>query len=155
MAEREAIETDLLVVGGGPAGLAAAIRFKNLLEAHNRETGGKLETSVMLIEKAAEFGAHNLSGSVLDPVSLRELFPDFEERGAPVTTRVSEDHVYMLGAGWRVGLPLVPPPLENHGNHISSLDQVVKWMASQAGAVGVDTLAGFPGAEILYEDGRV
>ena len=155
MAEREVIETDVLVVGGGPAGLAAAIRFKNLLDAHNRATGGKLERSVMVIEKAAEFGAHNLSGAILDPVSLRELFPDFEQRGAPVTTRVSEDHVYMLGAGWRVGLPLVPPPLRNHGNYIISLNQLVQWMAAQAEAVGVDTLAGFPGAEVLYDGGRV
>ena len=155
MVEREVIETDVLVVGGGPAGLAAAIRFKNLLDAHNRATGAKLERSVMVIEKAAEFGAHNLSGAVLDPVSLRELFPDFEQRGAPVTTRVNEDHVYMLGAGWRVGLPLVPPPLQNHGNYIISLNQLVQWMAAQAEAAGVDTLAGFPGAEMLYDGGRV
>ncbi len=155
MAEREVLETDVLVVGGGPAGLAAAIRFKDLLDDHNKKSGGALEASVMVVEKAAEFGAHSVSGAVLDPIALRELVPDFADKGAPVGTPVTEDHVYMLTQGGRFALPIVPPPLQNHGNYVISLNQLVKWLAQQAEARGIDLLAGFPGAELLYEGERV
>jgi electron-transferring-flavoprotein dehydrogenase len=155
MAEREVLETDVLVVGGGPAGLAAAIRFKDLLDAHNKTASPKLEASVMVVEKAAEIGAHSLSGAVLDPSSLRELIPDFKEKGAPVSTEVSEDHVYMLTGSGKFRLPIVPPPLQNHGNFVISLNQLVKWLGTQAEARGIDVLAGFPAAEVLYEGDRV
>ncbi len=155
MAEREVLDTDVLIVGGGPAGLAAAIRFKDLLDAHNKTAAKKLEASVMVVEKGPEVGAHSLSGAVLDPIALAELVPDFAAKGAPVTTRVSEDHVYMLTSGGRIRLPIVPPPLQNHGNYVVSLNQLVKWLGKQAEERGIDVLAGFPGSEVLYEGDRV
>lgn len=155
MPEREVLETDVLIVGGGPAGLAAAIRFKDLLDAHNRTAAKKLEASVMVVEKGPEIGAHSLSGAVLDPVSLQELVPDFAAKGAPVGTPVTEDHVYMLTAGAKLRLPIVPPALQNHGNYVISLNQLVKWLGTQAEERGIDVLAGFPGAEVLYEGDRV
>lgn len=153
--ERDVLETDVLVVGGGPAGLSAALRFKQLLAAHNRDAAVKIDGSVMVVDKAAEFGAHSLSGAVLDPGSLRELIPDFEAQGAPVTTRVTEDHVYVLTSRRAFPLPIVPPPLQNHGNYVISLNQLVKWLAGKVEAAGADMAPGFPGAEVLYEDDRV
>jgi electron-transferring-flavoprotein dehydrogenase len=155
MPEREVLETDVLVVGGGPAGLAAAIRFKDLLEGHNATAAKPLEATIMVVEKAAEFGAHSLSGGVLDPASLEELIPGFAQKGAPVATKVTEDHVYFLTAGGKLALPFVPPALQNHGNYVISLNQLVKWMAAQAEARGIDLLPGFPGSAMLVENGRV
>jgi electron-transferring-flavoprotein dehydrogenase len=153
--ERDVLETDVLVVGGGPAGLAAAIRFKDLLDAHNAKAATKLEAGVMVVEKAPEFGAHSLSGGVLDPISLKELFPDFQAKGAPVTAEVTSDAVYFLTSIEKFKLPIVPPALQNHGNYVVSLNQLVKWMASQAEARGIDLLPEFPGAEMLYDGDKV
>ncbi|MGE3770052.1 MAG: electron transfer flavoprotein-ubiquinone oxidoreductase [Bdellovibrionales bacterium] len=142
---REVMEYDVLVVGAGPSGLAAAIRLKQLAAAAGKEI------SVCIIEKGAEVGAHLLSGAVLEPRALEELFPDYKERGAPLETPVQEDKFYFLTKGSAVRLP-TPPQMHNEGNFIISLGAVAKWMAQQAEALGVEIYAGFAGAEVLYDE---
>jgi len=146
------MEFDVLIVGGGPAGLAAAIRLKQLAKAKSREI------SVCLIEKGGEIGAHILSGAVLDPIALDELLPDWKQQGAPLHTEVSEDRFLFLTeqGGYKTPNLLLPNCFTNHGNYIISLGSVCRWLGAQAEALGVDLFPGFAGAEILYDDqGRV
>ena len=150
--EREAMEYDVVIIGAGPSGLSAGIRLKQLAQEMDREI------SVCILEKGSEVGAHILSGAVLDPRALNELFPDWKELGAPLNTPVSAEKFMFLtekgGLSWPAAL--LPPPMKNHGNYVISLANLCRWLGEQAEALGVEIYPGFAAAEVLYrEDGSV
>jgi electron-transferring-flavoprotein dehydrogenase len=147
---RESLDVDVLIVGGGPAGMSAALRLAQL----QKEKGGE-PLAIAVLEKAREVGAHMLSGAVLDPSALRRLIPDFLERGAPLASEVHHDHVYFLTRSGKIEFPVTPPPLKNHGHYIISLNRFVKWLGGLVEAEGVDVFTGFAASEILFEGDRV
>ena len=142
--ERESMEFDVVVVGAGPAGLAAAIRLKQV----------NPELSVVVLEKGSEVGAHILSGAVIDPIGLDRLLPEWRDQETPIQTEVTVDHFVWLGPAGSLRLPnfLMPPLMSNHGNYIVSLGEVCRWLAEKAEALGVEVFPGFAASEVLYDD---
>jgi electron-transferring-flavoprotein dehydrogenase len=153
MSERETLDIDVLFVGAGPASLAGAYRLAQLVKNHNASAAEKLEVSIAVLEKGHEIGSHALSGAVIDPRALRELFPETWKQ-APFEGEVHAEKFLFLTRKRAFSLP-IPPPLENEGNYVGSIGKLLKWMAPQVEEMGVDIFCEFPAAEALVEGGRV
>ena len=152
MSERESMVYDVVVVGAGPSGLATAIRLKQLCAEKGKDF------SVCVVEKGSEVGAHILSGAVIDPRAMAELFPDWKAQGAPLNQPVTEDRFLFLTkeSSWAVPGWMLPACFKNHGNYIASLGNVCRWLGTQAEAAGVEIYPGFAAAEVLFaDDGKV
>ena len=153
--EREELPFDVVFVGAGPASLAGAYHLARLVKAHN-DAGGKLgEVEIAVIEKGSEVGAHGLSGAVMDPIGIRELIPDFLERGCPVEAPVGDDAVFYLTEKGKFKLPITPPPMVNHGYFVVSLSKLLRWLAPLCEEAGVNIFPEFPGASLLYDGHQV
>lgn len=154
------VETDILIIGGGPAGLAAAIHVADLIKQHNDEVakgtnGPVLPLRVTLLEKANAIGNHTLSGAVIRPAALRELLPDIAEKDMPFETPVLKEDIQVFTANQAFKLPITPPAMENHGNYIASLGKVARWLGELAEKKGVQIFTGFSGHELIFENGKM
>ncbi|MFM8441508.1 MAG: NAD(P)/FAD-dependent oxidoreductase, partial [Acidobacteriota bacterium] len=159
MIEREKLEMDVVFVGAGPANLAAALHLKRLIDLHDSEvadgkrSGSRIgEIQIAVIEKGPFVGAHILSGAVMDPIAIKELMPDFLEKGCPVDAQVAEDAFWYLTKSSALVPPAVPPPLKNKGKYIISLSRLCEWLAGQCEQAGINVFPEFPGSELLFDD---
>src|SRR6476659_2732239 len=150
------MEADVVIIGGGPAGMACALRLSQLIDQHNASHSDAPLTkdNIYVLEKSREVGQHCLSGALLDPRSMRELLPGFEKE-APLDAEVSREAVYYLTKNSKFKLPITPPPLRDHGNYVISLNRFVKWMGEKVEAAGITVFTGFAGSELLLQGERV
>jgi len=155
--ERDIMEVDVLFVGGGIACLSGALHLSNLIKKHNEKVeqegqGKKFEDiTIALIEKGTDIGAHSISGAIMDPIALKELVPDFIDKGAPLEGEITKEEVSLLTKNGRIRSPVIPPPLNNHGNYIVSLSKLAHWLGSLVEENGIDIFPGFAAIETLYD----
>src|SRR6267154_3894070 len=158
--QREQLEADVLIVGAGPAGLACALHLANLIKKHNEsggasKSGPKLSAeNIYVLEKGREIGAHQLSGAIMNPKALAELVPDFA-KSAPLDTPVTDSAALLFTEGSSFRFPITPPPFQNKGNYVVSLNKIAKWLGGLVEAAGVNVFKEFGGAELVYENGGV